>query len=211
MTPKQNAFASAAEGIIRNLEKRGMEGYFYENSTACAAAIKEMLPENCTVSWGGSESLKESGIMDMLNAGNYRRIDRLTAKNPEQARELFAQTVMADYYFMGTNAITLDGELVNIDGNGNRVACLIHGPANVIVIAGMNKVVPTADMAVSRIRNFAAPPNAKRLNRQTPCLTSGRCGDCFAPECMCSQIVFTRRSSAKGRIKVFLVAETLGY
>lgn len=211
MTPKQSAFASAAEGIITNLKKRGMEGYFYEDSASCTAAVREMLPENSVIAWGGSESLKESGVMDMLQAGNYRLIDRLTAKTPAESRELFSRSVLADYYFMSSNAITLDGELVNIDGNGNRVACLIHGPANVIIIAGMNKIVPSVDMAVSRIRNLASPPNAKRLNRQTPCNAAGRCGDCLSPDCMCNQIVLTRRSGVPGRIKVFLVAEELGY
>ena len=112
---------------------------------------------------------------------------------------------------MSTNALTLDGELVNIDGNGNRVACLIHGPSNIMIIAGMNKIVPSVNTAVDRVRNMASPPNAKRLNRQTPCNFTGRCGDCLSPDCMCNQIVITRRSGRPGRIKVFLVAEELGY
>lgn len=188
-----------------------MEGFFFEDSASCAAAVKELLPDNSTIAWGGSESIKECGVMDMLRAGNYTLIDRLSAKTPAEGKELFARSVLADYYFMSSNAVTLDGELVNIDGTGNRVACLIHGPSNVIVIAGMNKIVPTVDMAVSRIRNLASPPNAKRLNRNTPCFATGRCGDCLSPDCMCNQIVITRRSGIEGRIKVFLVAEELGY
>ena len=211
MTPKQSAFASAAEGIIQNLKKRGMEGYFFKDSASCVAAIKEMLPSGSIISWGGSESIKESGIMNMLRSGDYKLIDRMHAKSPEESREIFSKTVLSDYYFMSTNAITLDGELVNIDGNGNRVACLIHGPSHVIMIVGMNKVVPSVEMAVERIRNMASPPNAKRLNRQTPCNATGRCGNCLSPDCMCNQIVITRRSGIQGRIKVFLVAEELGY
>lgn len=211
MTHKQSAFASAAETIIKNLEKRGMEGYFYEDCASCVAAVKDLLKDGSVISWGGSESIKECGIMDMLQEGNYTLIDRMSAKTPEEDRKLYSQAVLADYYFMSSNAITLDGELVNIDGKGNRVACLIHGPSNVIMIVGMNKVVPSVDMAVSRIRNAASPANAKRLNRQTPCNFTGRCGDCLSPDCMCNQIVVTRRSGVKGRIKVFLVAENLGY
>lgn len=211
MTPKQSAFASAVEGIIKNLEKRGMESYFFEDSASCVEAVKKMLPEGSVISWGGSESIKESGIMDMLQAGNYQLINRMAAKTPEEGRELYAKTVLADYYFMSTNALTLDGELVNIDGNGNRVACLIHGPSNIMIIAGMNKIVPSVNTAVDRVRNMASPPNAKRLNRQTPCNFTGRCGDCLSPDCMCNQIVITRRSGRPGRIKVFLVAEELGY
>ena len=211
MTPEQSAFASAVEGIIKNLEKRGMESYFFEDSASCVEAVKKMLPEGSVISWGGSESIKESGIMDMLQAGNYQLINRMAAKTPEEGRELYAKTVLADYYFMSTNALTLDGELVNIDGNGNRVACLIHGPSNIMIIAGMNKIVPSVNTAVDRVRNMASPPNAKRLNRQTPCNFTGRCGDCLSPDCMCNQIVITRRSGRPGRIKVFLVAEELGY
>ena len=211
MTPKQSAFASAAAGLIKNLEKRGMEGYFFEDSASCVNAVKEMLQDGSIISWGGSESIKESGIMDMLQQGNYELIDRLQAKTPEEAREFYAKTVLSDYYFMSTNAITLDGELINIDGNGNRVACLIHGPSNIMMIVGMNKLVSSVENGVERVRNFASPPNAKRLNRQTPCNFNGRCGDCLSPDCMCNQIVITRRSGRPGRIKVFLVAEELGY
>lgn len=122
MTPKQSAFAAAAEGIIQNLNKRGMEGYFYEDCASCVAAVQGLLADNSSISWGGSESIKESGIMDMLQSGSYTLIDRMSAKTPEEDRALYAQAVLADYYFMSTNAITLDGELVNIDGKGNRVA-----------------------------------------------------------------------------------------
>ena len=112
---------------------------------------------------------------------------------------------------MSSNAVTLNGELINIDGSGNRVACLIHGPRNVIIVVGMNKIVTDVNSGVDRVRNFAAPPNACRLNRQTPCHANGICGDCLSPDCMCNQIVITRRSGIKGRIKVYFVAEELGY
>lgn len=112
---------------------------------------------------------------------------------------------------MSTNAITYEGELVNIDGNGNRVACLIHGPRHVIIIAGMNKVATTLEGAFERARTMACPPNAVRLDKKTPCAATGKCGDCLSPDCFCNQIVVTRRSGHTGRIKVFLVAEDLGF
>ncbi len=211
MTYKQEAFASAAKSIITNLEKRGMEGYFFEDSASCVMAISDMIPAGSVISWGGSESIKEVGLMDALKRGEYELIDRMTATTPEENRLLYSKTVMADYYLMSSNAITYDGELVNIDGNGNRVACLIHGPKNVIVVVGMNKFCANIPEAVNRVRNMAAPANAKRLNRQTPCNATGHCGDCLSPDCMCNQIVVTRRSGQKGRIKVFFVAENLGY
>ncbi len=211
MTHKQAAFATAAENIIKQLEKRGMEGYFFEDSASCTNAILASIPDNSTISWGGSESIKESGLMDRIREGNYKLIDRASAATPEEGRQLYAQAVLSDYYLMSSNAVTLQGELVNIDGAGNRVACLIHGPKNIIMVVGMNKVVTDIASGIERVRNFAAPPNAKRLNRQTPCNAVGHCNDCLSPDCMCNQIVITRRSGIKGRIKVYFVAEELGY
>lgn len=211
MTPKQLAFQTAVEGIIKKLALRNMEGYFFEDSQACVQAIISMMEEGSAISWGGSESIKECGLMDAVQSGNYNLIDRLTAKTPEESRTLYAKAVLSDYYLMSTNAITYDGELINIDGNGNRVACLIHGPKNVIMVVGMNKLVPDIESGCARVRNLASPANAKRLNRNTPCFHTGRCGNCLSDDCMCNQVVVTRRSGIPGRIKIFFVAEELGY
>ena len=211
MIPKKQAFATAAETVIKNLQKRNMEGYYFEDSASCVKAIIDLMEEGSVVSWGGSMSVSECGLMDAIQGGKYQLIDRMTAKSPEEAREIFSKTVMADYYLMSTNAITFDGELINIDGNGNRVACLIHGPKHVIIVAGMNKLVSNVEDGQRRVRDIATPANTKRLNRNTPCFHTGRCGDCLSPDCICNQIVVTRRSGHPGRIKVFLVGEELGY
>lgn len=211
MDNRQKAFAKACDGIIANLKRRNMEGYFYEDSASCVRAILDMIPDGSSISWGGSASVQESGMMDALKNGSYELIDRSLAKTPEEQREIYGRTVMSDYYFMSTNAITYEGELVNIDGNGNRVACLIHGPRHVIIIAGMNKVATTLEGAFERARTMACPPNAVRLDKKTPCAATGKCGDCLSPDCFCNQIVVTRRSGHTGRIKVFLVAEDLGF
>ncbi len=211
MDNRQKAFAKACDGIIANLKKRNMEGYFYEDSASCVRAILDMIPDGSSISWGGSASVQESGMMDALKNGNYELIDRSLAKTPEEQREIYGRTVMSDYYFMSTNAITYEGELVNIDGNGNRVACLIHGPRHVIIIAGMNKITTTLEGAFERARTMACPPNAVRLDKKTPCAATGKCGNCLSPDCFCNQIVVTRRSGHTGRIKVFLVAEDLGF
>ena len=118
---------------------------------------------------------------------------------------------MADYFLMSSNAVTIDGELINIDGNGNRVACLIHGPEHVILIVGMNKVVTDVESGVARVRNIASPANAARLGTRTPCGAVGHCCNCNSPDCMCCQVVITRHSRHTGRIKVILVGEELGY
>ena len=211
MSHKLTAFAKQAAVIIKNLEKRNMEGVYFETAAECTRAILASIPDGSVISWGGSESIKEAGLMDGIRGGSYTLIDRSAAKTPEESRELYAKTVLADYYLMSTNAITLDGELINIDGNGNRVACLIQGPSHVILVVGMNKVVTDIESGIARIRNMASPPNAIRLNRNLPCAATGICHNCLAPECFCNQLVVTRRSGHTGRIRVYLTGESLGY
>jgi hypothetical protein len=212
MSAKQDAYPITAKTIIWNLEKRNMEGIYCSSKEELLKAVMPLLEKGSSIAWGGSESLKESGILQALEQdGSFELIDRLKASTPEERRKVFGQTAMCDYFFMSTNAITLNGELVNIDGNGNRVAALIHGPQHVFVIAGMNKVVTDVDEGIKRIRTVACPPNGVRLNKTTPCAKMGRCGECLSDECMCNQFVITRRSGHTGRIKVFLVGEELGF
>lgn len=202
-----------AKTIIKGLEKRNMEGVFCETKKDALSKALSYIEEGSSVTWGGSMSIEEIGLMDAVKNGNYKVIDRSVAKNYEEQREIFSKAVLADYYLMSSNAITLDGELINIDGTGNRVACLTYGPKNVIMIVGMNKVVNDVEDGIKRVRNFASPPNTLRLGLKTPCSMTGRCGDCYGDTCICSQIVVTRRQSAamRGRIKVILVGESLGY
>ena len=211
MSPKETANQNLANTIIKNMAKKNLEGYYCATSAEAVEKALSLMPEGSSVTWGGSMTLTECGLMDALKTANYEIIDRDTAKTPEEARAMYGKQVMADYFLMSTNAITMDGELVNIDGRSNRVSCLCWGPQNVIIIAGMNKVVSTIEDGVRRVRNFAAPPNTVRLNRNTPCAKTGKCGDCYSPDCVCSQIVITRRSSIPNRIKVILVGEELGF
>lgn len=212
MSAKQDAFAITAKTIIGNLEKRNMEGFYCASKEELVNTIMPLLEKGTSIAWGGSESFKESGMLSALEKdGSFELIDRLKASTPEERRQAFGKTAMCDYFFMSTNAITLNGELVNIDGNGNRLSALIHGPAHVFIIAGMNKVTRDVEEGFKRTRVQACPPNGVRLNKSTPCATTGRCGECMSEECMCNQFVVTRRSGHKGRIKVFLVGEELGF
>lgn len=188
-----------------------MKGWYCEDSAAAVRKVLEFLPDNASVTWGGTMTMEECGLMDALKKGNYTLIDRFAGKTPKERKELYAKAVCADYFFMSTNAITLDGELVNVDGAGNRVACLCSGPDNVIILAGMNKVVASVAEGHDRVRNTAAPINTLRLEKKTPCAVTGRCSDCQSPDCICSQIVITRRSHVPGRIQVILIGEELGY
>lgn len=211
MTPKQQYYENLADSLIEKFNPRGIEGYYCETSSEALAMAKRFLTPDCSVSWGGSETLREIGLLDVLRSSDYIVYDRDTAKTPEEKALMYSKTVLSDFYFCSSNAITLDGELVNIDGNGNRVACLITGPKNVIVIAGMNKVVPDVKSAVARVRNMAAPPNALRLGLKTPCSSLGKCVNCVSDECICCHLVVTRKSRIPNRIKVILVGEELGY
>lgn len=211
MNFKQAAFETAARTIIKNLEKRNMKGYFFPDSASCVREILSGLPAGSSIAWGGSETLKETGMLDALKPGPFKLIDRTQARDPEQARELYAKSVLSDYYFMSTNALTLDGELINIDGNANRVGCLVHGPRHVMILAGMNKIVSDVSSGLNRVRDIATPANVKRLGKATPCQSAGRCMDCLSPDCICNQIVVTRRSGHADRIHVFLIAQELGY
>lgn len=209
---KLRAWKNQAETIIKNLEKRNMEGYFAETKEEAVRIIMErFLTPGTSVCFGGSMTLKESGLMDAIEQSDCIVYDRTTAKTPEEMRDMKAKMINSDYFLMSTNAITIDGELVNIDGFANRVSFLCYGPEHVIVLAGMNKVVSGVEDGVRRVRDVASPPNTVRLNKNTPCAVTGRCGDCYREDCICSQLVITRRSGVKNRIKVILVAEELGY
>ena len=211
MLPKNQHYQNTAKTIINNLEKRQMKGWYCEDRAAAIKKVLELVPNHASVTWGGTMTMEECGLMDALKEENYTLIDYFSAKTPQEKKELYAKAVCADYFFMSTNAITLDGELVNVDGAGNRVACLCNGPDHVIILAGMHKVAVTLEEAHDRVRNTAAPINALRLNKKTPCSVTGRCSQCQSPDCICSQVVVTRRSHIPGRIQVILIGEELGY
>lgn len=212
MNPKQTFYKAQAEMIIRHLEKRRMKGYYCPSREDALNTAMSLTMADTTVSFGGSVTLAETGILDALKSRtDIRLIDRSLAKTQEEIRQAYLASFHADTYFMSTNAITLDGQLVNVDGNGNRVAALIYGPEQVIVVAGMNKVAPDTEGAIRRIHNIASPPNCIRLNKKTPCAATGMCAQCLGDDSICSQTVITRRSGIVDRIKVLLVGEELGY
>ncbi len=211
MSPKKLYYENLADSLIEKFNLRGIEGYYCDNTEDALVMAKRFLTPGCSISWGGSETLGEIGLIPELKASDYILYDRLSAKTPEEKAAMYGRIVMADYFFMSSNAITLDGQLVNIDAGGNRVACLITGPKNVIIIAGMNKIVTDVNTGIERVRNMAAPPNVTRLGLQTPCAELGRCANCLSEDCICCEIVITRKSKIPGRIKVILVGEELGY
>ncbi|MCI8389713.1 MAG: lactate utilization protein [Roseburia sp.] len=212
MNPKQLHYEALANTVIKNLEKRQIGGYYCSNIEEAEKKAFSWLTEHCTVSFGGSMTLEDTGMLTALRHDpNIRLIDRSTAGSPDEVKSVYHEALSADFYFTSANAITADGQIVNVDGTGNRVAAFIYGPEHVIVMAGMNKVVPTLEAALSRVHNTAAPMNCQRLHRATPCFATGVCTDCLSPDCICAQTVITRRSQVPGRIRVILIGEDLGY
>ena len=211
MTPKKGFYNVLGNEVVKKLNNRGFDARYVSSSEEALEEVKKMIPEGSFVTWGGTMTLEETGIKAYLKSGKFDALDRAEAKTPEETKEIYHRSLNSDYYFMSANALTRDGILVNIDGNGNRLAALLYGPENIVVLTGMNKIVNGLEEAVPRIQNIASPMNAQRLGRQTPCFFTGSCGDCLSPDSMCSQTVLTRRSHPEGRIKVILIGEDLGY
>lgn len=197
---------------MENLEKNNIESYFVEDNSALIEKISEFVKEGDTVSVGGSMTLFETGVIEFLRNGKFNFLDRYEqGLNGNDIKDIFRKTFSADAYFVSSNAVTEKGELYNVDGNGNRVAAMIYGPDNVIVIVGVNKIVRDVQEAIERNKEYAAPANAKRLNRNTPCTKVGYCMDCSSSERICNDYVLIRRQGQKGRIKVIIVGKELGY
>lgn len=197
---------------IEALKKNNMDAYFVKDESELKEKLKELLKEKSTVSVGGSMTLFQTGIIDFLRNGDYKFLDRYDEHlTPADIKKLYKDTFYADTYICSTNALTEGGELYNIDGNGNRVAAMIFGPDQVIVITGMNKIVKDLKEAEDRVKRLAAPINAKRLNKNTPCAKVGYCTDCNTDDRICSDYVVLKRQKIKGRIKVIIVGKELGY
>lgn len=204
-------YKNLAEKLIPNLEKRNFEAYYCDNKEQALDKAISLIDKNGTISWGGSKTLKDLNLIEVLKENDYKLIDRDSASTPEERNELMKQGLTANTFLTSSNAITEDGILVNIDGNGNRVAAMCYGPDSVIVIAGMNKLCKTVEAAVDRVHNVAAVKNAERFGLTKTGCSKGKCVNCLSDECMCSYIVKTRRSKVKGRIKIILVGEELGF
>lgn len=210
MDPKKVMYAKRGQVLMQNLKKRHFEAYYCDDRTAALEKALELIPEGASVGWGGAMSAQQIGLMDALAERNVKLLDRSKAETPQERDRLMKQCLTADVFLTGANALSLDGQMVNIDGNGNRVAAIVYGPDSVIVIAGMNKVTDTLESALTRARTVAAPMNKQRFDTPTPCAVTGACADCKSEACICNQILITRNCRPAGRIKFVLVGEELG-
>nr|AGS52541.1 conserved hypothetical protein [uncultured bacterium contig00023] len=197
--------------VAEALKSRNFDAVYFDESTAAVEKIVSLIPKDHQVSWGGSMTLVSLGIQERLAKEGYNLLDRDKAQTPEERMEIMRRALLCDTFLSGTNAISEDGQLVNIDGFGNRVAAMTFGPKQVIVAAGMNKVAKTLEDAVVRARTIAAPLNVQRFpNVKTPCNEKGSCMNCLSPETICSYFVTTRFCKPAGRIKVILIGQDMG-
>lgn len=197
--------------LLKKLNTNNLNGHFVENEVELLKKIDELLTQKETVSVGGSMTLFETGIIDHLKEKNIKFYNRYEAKTPEEIEEIYFQSFGVDSYITSTNALTEDGYLVNVDGRGNRVAAMIYGPKQVIVVVGKNKIVKDEEEAEKRIKRVAAPKNAKRLKRNTPCILTDECVNCKSPEKICHNFTTIKSSPFPNRIHVIIVGKELGY
>lgn len=194
--------------VIKNLEKRNMKGYHVKSRDELFALLSELVPAGATVANGGSMTLEELGVFSWLREReDITFFDRETGDR----RKCMVAAFDSDVYFAGTNAVTEDGCLYNVDGNGNRVAAMIYGPKSVVVVVGVNKIVSDLDAAKERVRKIAAPANTVRLSCDTPCAKTGECMDCNSPSRICCNFVIMSNQRVKDRLKVIILDESLGY
>ena len=212
MTPQEQRNERLAKTLIKNLQRRHIEGYYCPTGEEAVRKVSELIEDGNSVTWGGTMTVRNLGIPDFLkNRGTLEVLDRDLAETPEEKQAMYLKAFSTDVYLTSANAISEDGVIVNIDGNGNRVAAITWGPKKVIFIIGLNKVAQTVEAALARARGIASPINAQRFDIKTPCRVDGVCHNCNSPECICSYVHFLRNSRNKGRHVVVLVGENLGY
>ena len=197
-----------AQKVIKGLTSRNMTGYYAADREEALKMALSLIPEGSTVTMGGGMSIHEIGLSQALKEGNWNFIDR---DEIADKRAAMLAAYDADVFLSSVNAMTEDGELVNIDGNANRVSAIAQGPKKVLFIVGMNKVCNDIDGAMKRARNVAAPVNAQRFGLSTPCAKTGACMNCKSPDTICCQFLITRFSRHPGRIHVILVNDFLGF
>ena len=216
MTPQEQRNEQLAQTIIKNLKRRHMEGFYCATAEEAVKKVSELIADGSSVTWGGTMTVRDMGIPQFLkDRGTLQLLDRDLAATPEETQAIYLKAFSSDVYLSSANAISEDGVIVNIDGNGNRVAASISGPKRVVYVIGRNKVVEGGvDAAIERIKSKACPPNAARLGLRTPCGVSGRCvggAGCDSPSRMCKVTAVFDRKPTGVSAKVILVDEDLGY
>ena len=201
-----------AEKTVEALKKNNMDAYYVHTSKEALDLVESMLIPGAVVTMGGTVTLAETGIEALLKSGKYEFLDRARPGiTPEESHAVMHQAFQADAYVIGANAVTEEGELFYMDGNGNRIAAVVYGPKNVIVVVGYNKITEDREEARKRTKRIAAPSNAYRVKAKTPCVQTGICSDCTSPERICCSELYLGYQRISNRIKVIIVDEALGF
>lgn len=204
-------YAAAAVSLSKKLERRNFKPLICQNLKDAKEQALAMIDPGKSVGLGGSITIEQSGIIEELYQRNQKMIDREKTVNLEERHQVMKQALTADYFLTSMNGITEDGELVNVDSVGNRVAAITYGPDQILAFVSMCKVYGDLETTIEMVRKKTAPLNAYRLGlEKTPCIKTGVCGDCLQPECICNTLAITRRSMAKNRIIIFLILEEVG-
>ncbi len=201
------------KAAVEALKRNGFDAVYVEDSATACQTVLSMIPSGATIGFGGSLTLEETGLLSRLREGDYQLINPPWVElsmSREQRLPLRRQAMVADVFLSSTNALTLDGRLVNTDATGNRLAPMMFGPKRTILVAGVNKITRSLDEALDRVSSVAAPPNAKRLNCDTPCVTTGLCGDCRSKDRICNVTVILHRKTRGVDLSVVVVGEELG-
>lgn len=196
--------------LVKNLKRRHFDAYYCATKEEALTKALELIPEQAKVGWGGVLSAGQIGLLQALKEGNYQVVDREKCTTQEERHQAAMEAMASDVFITSANGLSLEGEMVNIDGMGNRVAAIVYGPKEILVIVGMNKVTDTLEDAITRARTVAAPLNQQRFGLNNPCTVTGTCADCLSESCICNQILITRHCRPVGRIKFILVGEELG-
>lgn len=211
MTPKEIRNELLAQKMIKNLKRRNFEAFYCPTAAEAVEKVSSLIHDGSSVTWGGSMTIRDMGLTAALHKRDLDILDRDLAADRDEAQRIYREAFSADYYLSSVNAISEDGVIVNIDGNGNRVAAITFGPKKVILVVGLNKVTQDVESALARARSTASPINAARFDIKTPCRADGTCHNCNSPESICNYIHFMRNSHPAGRHTVVLVGEDLGY
>ena len=210
-TPIELRYDKLGPKVAKALQSRFFEAWYFSQPEEAVEKVFSLIPETDTISWGGSLTSTGLNLTKMATEKGYKVIDRDKAASPAERLEMMRQALLCDTFLAGTNALTEDGQLVNVDGNGNRVAAMTFGPKQVIIVAGMNKVAKTLEDAYARARTIAAPSNMQRFPAlKSPCNETGACANCQSADSICSFIVHTRMCKPAGRIKVILIGKDMG-
>jgi L-lactate utilization protein LutB len=212
MDERRSYWEARIQEVKRALEKNGMTVLTAEGALEAREKALSLLPKGATVGMGGSRTVAEIGLLDALRSGQYNLLDQYDASlGKEAALEVRKAGARAEHFVAGSNAVTDDGKIVNIDGMGNRLAAFAYGPEKVIIVVGRNKIVKDVAAGIDRVKNIAAPMNARRFGAKTPCAKTGRCSDCESPERICNLTLIIEKQRQPGRITVILVNEDLGF